>query len=170
MTEVTEDVWSKTTPFCIKNSQFSLCLQTHHKALPGMWLLCIIQFLVHPLSGCDSISYTHPVWRNGPRCKHHSRGSVKAASLFSLSSSYHSCAMWRWHGTSFKHSVQCHKLKELNPVCWDNFGVDFLGSCVKCRQVLVPFTCEKWWMIPLLPVHTVLAKDNFQSGILLIYL
>jgi len=56
MLKVTEDVRSK-TPFCTTNSRFSLCLQTHHKALAGMWLLCIFQFLVHPLSGCDSISY-----------------------------------------------------------------------------------------------------------------
>ena len=95
MLKVTKDVRSETTPFCTTNSRFSLHLQTHHKGLPGMWLLCIFQFLVHPLSGCDSISYiythththTHPVWRNGPRCEHHSRGMVWATQsslLFSL--------------------------------------------------------------------------------------
>ena len=30
--------------------------------------------------------------------------------LFSLSSSYHSRAMWIWHSTSFRHSVHFHKL------------------------------------------------------------
>lgn len=68
-------MWSHISSWCWKSQKMYEVKQPHFvpwipgshcvckhiikQCLPGMWLSCVFQFLVHPLSGCDSISYIY---------------------------------------------------------------------------------------------------------------